>query len=274
MVRTYEDITNDLERGEGGILAAWFIAELQGPVAVSVGYIEGDNERDIFYAWHHWQGCKAYKIGTVKASIDPQHPGWGEYFFHDLARFSNWGLRGIPGDYRFFQHIPSILAHNGNPAIKEAMIDLVTTLCAGRDWRTELFLLNHYGAQLQDKARWLIRNWLEYQRHHGGMDEAVLADTEERFIKDRSWIDWGVPDLPPQITSLETVAQWADLLWTPDYQSQALWRFAQMWVGLEQYAKREDIITARKEGTYVWFDQVSEFFARFDCRSGHHATTR
>lgn len=263
MATDYQDITRDLERREGGILAAWFIAELDGPVAVSVGYLEDDRSRDIFYAWHHWSGCKAYKIGTAAQDLDPIHPSWGEYFLHDLLRLGNAGLRGHPNEYGFFRNLPSSLVLSTNPAIKGAFVDLVTATNAGRNWRNELFLLNRFGPDLFSRARWIIRDKLEYARSIGHADAEMMAQIEEKFAQARGFVDWAVPDMPPAFTTRGLVEQWADLISAPDYSATALWRIAQMWVCAHEHCNAMAIERAHEEGRYVSFDDLVSFFGRY-----------
>lgn len=263
MTTGYQDITQDLELGEGGILAAWFIAELTGPVAISIGFLQRDEQRDIFYAWHHWSGCKAYRIGTASRNLDQAHPSWGEYVFHDLVRMRNAGLTAHPHDYGFFQDLPSILLLNGNPAIKEAMVDVATAMNAGRDWRKELFLLNRFGPDLFSRARWIVRDKLEYARSLGHADADMIARVEKQFAKAKGFVDWALPDLPSSFTTRELVAQWADLISAPDYLATALWRIAQMWVGAPKHCNQQALERSREEGRHISFDRLAEFFAQY-----------
>ncbi|WAT19253.1 hypothetical protein OZN62_06725 [Aurantiacibacter sp. MUD11] len=259
----YEDITHNLGRGEGGILAAWFIADLDGPVALSIGCLEGPETGDLFYAWHHWSGHRAWKIGECSRELAADDPAWGDHLLRGMIRLGNSGLKAHPFDYRFFHDLPSVLVTNGNPAVHEAMIDLATSVNAGRDWSLELFLLNRYGSNLFRKAHWLVRNGLERARGRRDVDPQQLKAIEERFASTSGFVEWALPDLPPSFTTRDLVRQWADLLVKPSYSRQALWRIAQMWAGAADGPYQERINQLSVEGRHVSFRRLADYFSRY-----------
>lgn len=273
MVSRFEDITGDVESGEGGILASWFSADVQGPVAFSVGYLDRKDRQDIFYAWHHWSGHKAIRIGDCGLGHDPKHYLWGDYLLCDMVRFANAGLRPDLFDYRFFQTIPAVLVTNGNTAVLGGFIDLVTSVTAGRDWSREMFLVSRYGPDLVRKAHWLIRDRLEYMRGYENADLDLIARVESNFTGQQGFDEWARPDLPLTLTHPAVVQKWAGLVSAPEYAELALMDIAAMWVDAPLYVSREEWEQRTTKNGAVSFDNLARFFERFGHSLWPHGLT-
>lgn len=263
MASRFEDITGDVESGEGGILASWFVADLQGPVAFSIGYLDRSDRRDIFYAWHHWSGSKAFRIGDCGLELDPQHYVWGEYLLCDMIRFGNADLLPDHFSYRFFQAFPAVLVTNGNTAVLGAFIDLVTSVNAGRDWGREMFLVSRYGPNLIRKAQWLVRDRMEFFRSCDDADLHLIARVENDFAGLPGFDEWARPDLPLTLAHPAIVQKWAGQISAPDYAEHALMHIAAMWVDAPQHVDQEKWKQRTAERGAFSFDRLADFFERF-----------
>lgn len=264
MASRFEDITADVERGEGGILASWFTADLQGPVAFSVGYLDRKDRQDIFYAWHHWSGSKAFRIGDCSLGLDPKNYLWGEYMLCDMVRFANAGLRPDLFDYRFLQNFPAVLVTNGSTAVLGAFIDLVTSVNAGRDWGREMFLVSRYGPNLIRKAQWLVRDKMEFLRSYENADLQLIARLEHDFAGKPGFEEWARPDLPLTLAHPAVVQKWAGLISAADYAELALMQIAAMWFDAPQHVGQEEWEQRTAEHGAISFDRLASFFERFD----------
>lgn len=264
MIDGYEDITRDVARGAGGILAVWCVADMRGPVVSSIGYLDREGSRDLFYAWHHWSGYKAVRIGEVRPDLAPNDPAWGDYLLSDMVRFGNSGMDAVPADYRFFQDFPSAVVTNGNPAVDSAFVDLVTCITAGRDWSRELYLINWYGYRFYDKERWKVRDRLEIVHEVERPDRELLARVLHDF-RDRPGMNHvSIPDLPPALTSRLLVQQWLTAITKPYYTQRALAQIAKMWVGASKHVGREAWTRCASETGVMGFDTLADFFDRYN----------
>lgn len=263
MASRFEDITEDVANGEGGILVSWFVADLQGPVAFSVGYLDRKDRREIFYAWHHWSGTKAFRIGDCGLDLDPKHYVWGEYLLCDMIRFGNADLLPDRFSYRFFQDFPSVLVTNGNTAVLSAFIDLVTSVNAGRDWGREMFLVSRYGPNLIRKAQWLVRDKIEFLRNQENADLQLIARVENDFVGQPGFDEWARPDLPVTLAHPAVVQKWSSIISAPDFAELALRQIAAMWVEAPHYVGQRAWEQRTAEHAALSFDQLAAFFERF-----------
>lgn len=261
-----DDISRDVAAGRGGILAAWFVAELSGPVAHAIGYVDRADRRDLFYARLHWSGFTALRLCEVKQDLAPQHPAWGDHLLCEMVRFGSAELKALPADYRFFEDLPSTVVTNGNPVIDKAFVDLVTCITAGRDWSRELYLVNWCGYQFYKQERWKRREEVEIvgEVERPDAEQSEVIDEHEHGYRYRP--GFGVspmPNLPPTLTSRRLVQQWLNTISKPHYTGRALHQVAKMWVGAPKHVGREAWTRRAAEAGVIGFDAVADFFDRY-----------
>lgn len=266
MIEEYEDFSRHVAFGRGGILAAWFVAELTGPVAHGIGYLDRVGRRDMFYARMHWSGFTALRLGEVRQDLGSQDPAWGDHLLCEMVRLGNVEMKALPADYRFFEYLPSVVVMNDNPAVARAFADLVTCFTSGRDWSRELYHVNWHGYRFYAKERWERREDVEIVQEVWLPDDERIEQIEQHEHGYRYRLGFGVspmPDLPPTLTSRVLVQQWLNTITAPYYKERALHEAAKMWVGAAEHVGREAWTRREAKTGVIGFDALAEFFKRY-----------
>lgn len=249
--------------GPGGILAAWFIANPNGPTAFALGYLEEEAGHTLFYRWMHFTDGSVWRIGSLESDVGILDGDYGHVVFNSLLRFHNFSAATGLGGRPLLGEFPSFVATNGNPQVAHALQSYLTLSAARQDWAQEFRLRRAYGVDFYSRAGAQYRLALDRLKGDPEADQARVADLYRLYSGRPGFSDVIPRDLKPVSPNLAAAQAWWSFAAAPDVVRSGLSQIAQMWAGATSQATSVLLDDLRRSGRYTSLRDVVAFFDQF-----------
>jgi len=257
------EIESDISALAGGIFAAWFMANPNGPTAWALGYVEREGKHELFYRWLHFTGGRTWIIGDLQSDSDMLNGDFGEIVFNSIIRFHNICLASDINEEPILGVFPSFIITNGNISINEALRGIMFFALERHEWSQEFYLNSRYGADFYSRAGAQIRSALDSARDDPAADQQRVDDMFSMYAGRPGFSDEIPRMLAPIRPSVSAARAWWDHANRPDITKQGLNCFAEMWAGATSQISPEFLGDLKKNGRYTSFSNIVAFFDQF-----------
>ena len=266
VLRTDEELAEET----GSILAAWFMANPNGPTAWALGYVEEGERNILFYRWMHFTGGRTYRLGALGDSGFKcgEEGFWECEILGVLLRLHN-RFTATGDDAPPFLTAPSAVLTNGNPLVAQTIrtfASLAARTNKGQDWGREAYYTTKYRSDFFGRAEEEFREACEQLRSDPLADREGLRNVWAEHEQKPGFRDWLPGRYRTSPYTEDLFAAWWNIVTDRDVLRRgALLRFAQMWAGASASARDRGLMDRLTEaGSYVPLGAVLRFFTQFN----------
>lgn len=246
----------------GSILAAWFLANPNGPTVFSVGIAESD-EPFLFYQWQHFTGGRSWVLGALWPDVRGFDEDFGAVIFNALIKANNHFALHPLNETPPLASIPSFLITNKSPSVDRAIWELVWVCLSQADWGREIYYRRKYGSHFFTRAGEETREAVECARVDPNANQESVDLLRELNEGRPGFDNWQAAAFESHGICLDVLKEWWVSATGRETSDDGLLQFAKMWAGATRQITQAHLQELIAEGNYVPFDQVAGFFDQF-----------
>lgn len=259
---TVEKYEGDLSHSTGQILAGWFLANPNGPTAYSVGFVELEQTRRLFFRWMHFTGGNTWLLNSLPDEQEMWGAEYGDILMNSLLLANNHFI-AFGGEKDFFASIPQIVVTNSNPMVAAAFYELLEIALIAADWGKEVYYVEKYGYSLFERYEEQFRDIYESLKANPNSSKEHLEYFWAEHSRKKGFMEWQANRYTSQTCTPALFKRWKDVITEDNFDQFALYNFCQMWVGAHETAKWSGLET--KLGDQLQpLQKLLDFFEEFN----------
>ena len=257
-----EKYEGDLSHSTGQILAGWFLANPNGPTAYSVGFVELQQTRRLFFRWMHFTGGNTWLLNSLPDEQEMWGAEYGDILMNSLLLANNHFI-AFGGEKDFFASIPQIVVTNSNPMVAAAFYELLEIALIGADWGREVFYVEKYGYSLFERYEEQFREIYESLKANPNSSKEHLEYFWAEHSRKKGFMEWQPNRYTSQTCTPALFKRWKDVITEDNFDQFALYNFCQMWVGAHETAKWSGLATKLGDALQP-LQNLLDFFEEFN----------
>ncbi len=254
-----QEIPNDISQSPYAILFAWFIANPNGPTAFTIGTIEAEGSKAIFYRWLHFTRSRTWLIGRVDQDCDPLSPEFASAVRLALQQAHVDFIRSEGDEQPFLTGLPSFAIAPSNEHLSEAFLRFALPILDEREWGDEFHAMSLHGPAFFNRAAHQARAMYEAFKAKGESKLEFLEFMWAQHGGKAPFLEWQPRNGPPLRLDWDKLVTWYNAIISREYVSNGARDFALMWAGATATVGNGLVREVRADGTYVSFERMAAF---------------
>jgi len=225
----------DLTKYSGQILISWFLTDPNCPTAYSIGIVEIEDSKRLFYKWDNFNGSNIWLLSYIDDEFLFLGYNYNSILLNSILRASIY-FKSYTGDKNFLSRIPHIVFTSDDPLIKSIFNELLQIFLAEEDWGKELYYVDKFSYNFIARHTEQFREIFESVKYQPYTPNEKIEYYLMKYIGKKEFDCW-IPNMyASQTLNLSLFDRGLESISKPNYNFNALYIFSQMWIEAYDYS--------------------------------------